>query len=148
MNKIDWHHSIIRIAIAITALVGVFCLFHYVLEPYMVEVDTYIEKLGVWGPILFIAIFAIGTTLLFPEAILALAAGAVFGVWWGALWITIGGIIASFVMFLSEDISLEHPFKNSFLNIQNFKHSTRRFLHFELLLCFVCRHLTILLSVT
>ena len=118
MNKIDWHHSIIRIAIAITALVGVFCLFHYVLEPYMVEVDTYIEKLGVWGPILFIAIFAIGTTLLFPEAILALAAGAVFGVWWGALWITFGGIIASFVMFFIgrhllrtpvQKLLLKHP---------------------------------------
>ena len=118
MKKIDWHHSIVRVAVAIVALVGVFCLFHFLLEPYMIEVDSYIEKIGVWGPVLFIVIFIVGTTLLFPEAILALAAGAIFGVWWGLLWMTIGGVLASFIMFFVgrhllrspvEKLLLKHP---------------------------------------
>lgn len=123
MQKIDWHHSIIRIAIAIIALVGVFCIFHFVLEPYMGQVGSYIKNLGAWGPALFVAIFIIGTTLLFPEAILALAAGAIFGVWWGLLWVTISGVLAAILMFFIgrhllksrvEKLLLKHPKLQSF----------------------------------
>jgi uncharacterized membrane protein YdjX (TVP38/TMEM64 family) len=131
LKKIDWHHSIVRVAVAIVALVGVFCLFHFLLEPYMIEVDSYIEKIGVWGPVLFIVIFIVGTTLLFPEAILALAAGAIFGVWWGLLWMTIGGVLASFIMFFVgrhllrspvEKLLLKHPKLQSFNDaVSNFK---------------------------
>lgn len=111
LQKIDWHHYSIRIAIAIAALVGVFCLFHFILEPYMVEVDTYIAKLSFWGPILFVALFVVLTSIMFPESIFALAAGAIFGVWWGLLWITIGGIIASLIMFVIGKHLLSKPVK-------------------------------------
>lgn len=118
MNKIDWHHSIIRVAVAIVALVGVFCLFHFLLEPYMVKVDLFIEKLGAWGPALFVIIFIVGTTFLFPEAILALAAGAIFGVWWGLLWITIGGVLAAFLMFFVGRHLLRSPVEKLLLKHQ------------------------------
>ena len=99
MQKIDWHHYAIRIFIAIIALVGVFCLFHFVLEPYMPIVDNFIQALGFWGPVIFILLFVICTSFMFPESLFALAAGAIFGVWWGLLWMTIAGILASFLMF-------------------------------------------------
>jgi uncharacterized membrane protein YdjX (TVP38/TMEM64 family) len=99
LNKIDWHHYLVRTIVAVVVLVSVFCLFHFVLEPYMPRVDAFIQSLGIFGPILFILLLIVGTTFLFPESIFALAAGAIFGVWWGLLWITIAGILASLLMF-------------------------------------------------
>jgi uncharacterized membrane protein YdjX (TVP38/TMEM64 family) len=84
----------------------------------MPKVDNFIEALAYWGPILFIILFIVGTSLLFPESIFALAAGAIFGVWWGLLWMTIAGVLASFVMFYIgrhvfrrpvESILMKHP---------------------------------------
>ncbi len=75
----------------------------------MIEIDSYIAKLGFWGPILFILLFTVLTTILFPESILAFAAGAIFGVWWGVFWITIAGVIASFVMFFIGRHLLKTP---------------------------------------
>jgi len=108
LNKIDWHHHLIRVVIAILVLVGVFCLFHFALEPYMPKVDAFIASLGIWGPVLFIALFILATTCMFPESIFALAAGSIFGVWWGLLWMLIAGVLASFVIFFIG----RHIFKN------------------------------------
>ncbi len=84
----------------------------------MPKVDNFIAALGFLGPVLFIVLFIIGTTFMFPESIFALAAGAIFGVWWGLFWMTIAGVLASFVMFFIgrhifknpvEKILLKHP---------------------------------------
>lgn len=131
MRKIDWHHTSTRIAIALFALVAVFCLFHFVLEPYMLQVDAYIAQLGFWGPVLFIVLFVILTTGMFPESFFALAAGAIFGIWWGVLWVIAAGIIASVFMFFIgrhllkipvRRLLLKHPKLNAFDNaISNFR---------------------------
>jgi len=131
LHKINFHHYLVRIAVVAVTLIVVFCLFHFVLEPYMLQVDAYIAQLGFWGPILFIALFTILTTIMFPESIFALAAGAIFGVWWGLLLVTIGGIIASFVMFFIgrhllktpvQRLLAKHPKLNAFNNaISNFR---------------------------
>ena len=94
-------------------LVGLFCLFHFVLTPSMPKVDLFIQSLGIWGPVLFVILFIVSTTFLFPESIFSLAAGAIFGVWWGLIWVTIAGFIASFVIFFIG----RHMFKNSVENL-------------------------------
>ncbi|MBC8203550.1 MAG: TVP38/TMEM64 family protein [Planctomycetes bacterium] len=120
--KIDLHNTALRVTFLAIALVGVFCLFHFVLEPYMTEVDVYIAKLGFWGPVLFIALIVACTTFMIPESIFALAAGAIFGIWWGVLWVTIGGFLASFFIFFigrkilrarTEHLLLQHPKLNA-----------------------------------
>ncbi|MBC8200558.1 MAG: TVP38/TMEM64 family protein [Planctomycetes bacterium] len=121
MQKIDWHHYAIRIAVAIVTLVGVFCLFHFILEPYMVEVETYIVKLGFWGPVLFVTLFILCTSIMFPESIFALAAGALFGIFWGWFWITIGGIVASLTMFYIGRHLLSSPVQKVLLKHQKLK---------------------------
>jgi len=131
LRKINWHHTGLRITIAFIALIAVFSLFHFVLEPYMPKVENFIVALGVWGPILFILLFILGTTILFPEAIFALAAGAIFGIWWGLIWMTIAGTIASLVMFFIgrnilklpvETLLQKHPKLQAFNKaVSNFK---------------------------
>jgi uncharacterized membrane protein YdjX (TVP38/TMEM64 family) len=121
--KINWHHTGVRIIFAVLSLIAVFALFHYVLEPYIPRMDNFIIALGIWGPVLFIVFFILGTVFMFPESIFALAAGAIFGVWWGLLWVTIAGILAAFLMFYIgrhvlkkpvESLLVKHPKLNAF----------------------------------
>jgi uncharacterized membrane protein YdjX (TVP38/TMEM64 family) len=94
-----WGGVFLRFGMAIGLVAGLYLLFHYGLEPYMPAVDEYIRNLGAWGPVLFMLVVILGATLGFPESVLAVAAGAVFGIWWGFLWISIAGVIAAFLMF-------------------------------------------------
>ena len=43
--------------------------------------STWVESLGAWGPIVFVAGYAVATVAFVPGSLLTLAAGAVFG-WW------------------------------------------------------------------
>jgi uncharacterized membrane protein YdjX (TVP38/TMEM64 family) len=114
LQKINWHHTGLRVVFAAIALVAVFALFHYVLEPYMPRVDNFIVALGNWGPVLFIVFFIVGTTFLFPESIFALAAGAIFGIWWGLLWMALAGTLSAFLMFFIGRHVLKKPVQSLF----------------------------------
>ncbi|MFT4592757.1 MAG: putative membrane protein YdjX (TVP38/TMEM64 family) [Phycisphaerales bacterium] len=109
MQKINWHHTGLRVIFAAIALVAVFALFHYVLEPYMPRVDNFVIALGNWGPVLFIVFFIVCTAFFFPETIFALAAGAIFGIWWGLLWVVIAGTLSAFLMFFIGRNVLKNP---------------------------------------
>ena len=131
MRKVNSHHFLVRIAVATITLAGLFCLFHFVLEPYMLQVDVYIAQLGFWGPVLFVTLLVFLTSVMFPESIFALAAGAIFGIWWGVLWTLAGSIIASILMFVIgrhllknpvQQLLKKHPKLNAFDNaISNFR---------------------------
>jgi uncharacterized membrane protein YdjX (TVP38/TMEM64 family) len=114
LQKINWHHTGLRVVFAAIALVAVFGLFHYVLDPYMPRVDNFIVALGNWGPVLFIVLFIVGTTFLFPESIFALAAGAIFGIWWGLLWMALAGTLSAFLMFFIGRHVLKKPVQSLF----------------------------------
>ncbi|MCU0545540.1 MAG: TVP38/TMEM64 family protein [Oscillatoriaceae cyanobacterium Prado104] len=57
-----------------------------------------IEALGVWGPIAFIFTYNIATVLFVPGSVLTLGGGAIFGLWWGTVYVfgasTLGATIA------------------------------------------------------
>lgn len=60
-----------------------------------------IQDLGPWGPALFVALYAIATVLLIPGSLLTLGAGAVFGLAWGCLWVSIGSTLGAAGAFLA-----------------------------------------------
>jgi uncharacterized membrane protein YdjX (TVP38/TMEM64 family) len=60
----------------------------------------WIERLGPWGPILFIAAYVLATVLLLPGSVLTLGAGAVFGVGWGSVYVSIGSTVGATCAFL------------------------------------------------
>lgn len=103
---------------ALLVVAALFLLFHYLLEPYMPEVEAFVTRLGVWGPVLFVGIFLLGTSIFVPESLFAIAAGAIFGLWMGLVWVVIAGTIAALVMFVIgrhflrdrvESILKQHP---------------------------------------
>ncbi|HJU11293.1 MAG TPA: TVP38/TMEM64 family protein [Candidatus Binataceae bacterium] len=54
---------------------------------------------GVWGPIIYILLYAVGPSFLVPGAVMTVAAGLAFGMWWGSVWSLIGADAGAVVAF-------------------------------------------------
>jgi uncharacterized membrane protein YdjX (TVP38/TMEM64 family) len=54
---------------------------------------------GAWGPIIYMLLYAIGPSFLVPGAVMTVAAGLAFGVWWGSMWSLIGANTGAMVAF-------------------------------------------------
>jgi len=59
-----------------------------------------VEALGVWGPIAFVCGYIVATVAFIPGSILSLAAGAIFGILEGTLYVFVGATIGSSLAFL------------------------------------------------
>ncbi|MEG4301081.1 TVP38/TMEM64 family protein [Microcoleus sp. D3_18a_C4] len=57
-----------------------------------------IEDLGWWGPVAFVATYNLATVLFVPGSVLTLGGGAIFGLWWGSVYVfaasTLGAVFA------------------------------------------------------
>jgi len=66
-----------------------------------VALDAWLGSLGLWAPIGYVVIYALGTVAFVPGAVFALAGGAMFGPLWGSLWnltgATLGATLAFFI---------------------------------------------------
>jgi uncharacterized membrane protein YdjX (TVP38/TMEM64 family) len=63
------------------------------------RVEAWLADWGIWAPIIYILAYAIGTLILLPSTPLNLAGGALFGLWSGTLWSSIGAVIAALIAF-------------------------------------------------
>ncbi|NEQ74485.1 MAG: TVP38/TMEM64 family protein [Okeania sp. SIO2C9] len=63
------------------------------------QVQTWLERAGIWAPIIYIVIYTIATILVLPSTALNLAGGAIFGPWIGTLWTSVAAIIAAIIAF-------------------------------------------------
>jgi uncharacterized membrane protein YdjX (TVP38/TMEM64 family) len=64
------------------------------------NIEPALRALGIWAPIGFAAIYATGTILFFPGALLGIAGGALFGPVWGTLWNLLGATLGATIAFL------------------------------------------------
>jgi uncharacterized membrane protein YdjX (TVP38/TMEM64 family) len=58
-----------------------------------------IEDLGWWGPLAFIATYNLATVLFVPGSVLTLGGGAIFGLWWGSVYVFAASILGAVVAF-------------------------------------------------
>lgn len=73
------------------------------LHRYRLTVETvvaWVERLGVWGPLVFVGLYGVAPALFVPGAILTLAAGALFGPAAGALLSLTGATMGATLAFL------------------------------------------------
>ncbi|MCP4202652.1 MAG: TVP38/TMEM64 family protein [bacterium] len=70
------------------------------LGSYVPEFAAWVESLGVWGPLVFIAGYAIATVAFIPGSLLTLAAGAIFGLARGTLFVFFGASLGAGGAFL------------------------------------------------
>ncbi len=69
------------------------------LEHHINAIEIWINRLGPWGVFAFIGLFVIATSLLVPDTVLCIIAGALFGVGWGAVAVLFGTLTAGTVQF-------------------------------------------------
>ncbi|MEX1024251.1 MAG: VTT domain-containing protein [Planctomycetota bacterium] len=70
------------------------------LEPYVERAAEWIDSLGVLGPVVFAAAYAVAVVLLVPGSVLTLAAGAAFGLWLGVVTVSAGATLGATLAFL------------------------------------------------
>lgn len=61
---------------------------------------VWINQLGFWGPLAFIAIYNLATVLFIPGSILTLGGGLIFGVVWGSIYVFIAATLGATFAFL------------------------------------------------
>jgi len=91
--------TIIRVMIVL-AVVVVLVLLGRQLSGQLPRLTAAVDALGVWGPIVFIAGYAIACVAFVPASLLTLAAGALFGVVRGTVFVLIGATLGSLAAFL------------------------------------------------
>lgn len=67
---------------------------------YVPVFAAWVETLGVWGPLVFIAGYALATVAFIPGSALTLAAGAIFGLLNGIVYVFIAATLGSCLAFL------------------------------------------------
>ncbi len=69
------------------------------LSRHLAAIDAWMEGSGPLGIVLFVAAYAVMTSALIPESLLAATAGAVFGFWWGLGASLIAGVLAAALQY-------------------------------------------------
>lgn len=64
------------------------------------QLQQALQQTGGWAPVLYIGLFVLLPTFFFPVAVLALAGGLLFGLWWGSVYTFIGAVLNCALMFL------------------------------------------------
>lgn len=67
---------------------------------YLRQLLDWIDSIGAIGPIVFVVLYILVTVLLVPGSILTLGAGALFGVLWGTIYVSVGSTLGATAAFL------------------------------------------------
>jgi len=59
-----------------------------------------LERMGMWAPLVFIGVYAVGVCLFVPGTLLTGLGAAIFGPYWGFLWVWIGAMAGAAVAFI------------------------------------------------
>ncbi|MFI5331462.1 MAG: TVP38/TMEM64 family protein [Desulfobaccales bacterium] len=95
--------SFTRPLIFLLALVGLFIAARALhLQEYLHEdrLRQFIASYGMWGPVIYLLVWAVGPILLVPGSVLTLAGGVLFGPVLGVVYTTIGATIGASLAFL------------------------------------------------
>ena len=88
-----------RIGLGLAAVVALIMLGRQV-GAYVPQFALWVNSLGVWGPVVFIVGYALAAVAFVPGSILTLAAGAIFGLSTGILYVFIAAVLGSSAAFL------------------------------------------------
>jgi uncharacterized membrane protein YdjX (TVP38/TMEM64 family) len=94
-------HDIARVA-AIAAIALVFAALLYTHTEWFRDPSRLkgeVLSYGVWGPLAFVILYAVGPSFLVPGAVMTIAGGLAFGSLWGAVYSMLGADIGAMVAF-------------------------------------------------
>jgi len=93
--------AILRLALLAALVVGAGYLMYahaeWFEDPQQVKAE--VLACGIWGPLVFITLYAVGPSLLLPGAVMTVAGGLAFGIWWGSIYSLIGADLGALIAF-------------------------------------------------
>lgn len=94
-----------RVGLVVVALFALVVAGRH-LGGYIPQFAAWVDGLGLWGPAVFVAGYAVATVAFIPGSLLTLAAGAIFGLAEGVLYVFLGAALGSASAFLLARYSL------------------------------------------
>ncbi len=111
--------SLSKIVVGLAALVAIVALGRSG-GAYLPAFATWVEGLGVWGPIVFILAYALAAVAFVPGSLLTLAAGALFGLVEGTAFVFIGATLGAAAAFLVARYLTRAPIERRLADNQRF----------------------------
>jgi len=89
--------SLFYLGVGVALLVGA---RFFQVQDRLKQVLDWVGQLGPWAPVWFIAIYVVAAVLFIPGSVLTLGAGAVFGVVWGSIYVSVASTLGATASFL------------------------------------------------
>lgn len=89
--------TVLPFAVGLLALV----VFGRLASARLPAFSAWVQQLGIWGPLAFVGGYGVATLILVPVALLAIAAGAIFGVPLGMLCVLLGAALGASLAFVA-----------------------------------------------
>ncbi len=91
--------SVLPLAVALILIVIAVVVIGHETERHLQAIETWIAELGPWGRLAFIGLVVVGTSVLIPESLFGVVAGALFGLVWGIGLLLIGNVLAAALQY-------------------------------------------------
>ena len=95
--------ALVKALILVTFIIGAILLVRFTPVKQYLTPETlgqYLDMSGFWGPIIFILIYAAGICLFIPGTLLTALGAAIFGAYWGFVWVWVGAMIGAGAAFI------------------------------------------------
>lgn len=95
--------SILKAALLLLFIIAAIILVRYTpIKNYLNahSLGNFLDAAGIWAPLVYIAIYAIGVCLFVPGILLTGLGAAIFGAYWGFLYVWVGAMLGAAAAFL------------------------------------------------
>jgi uncharacterized membrane protein YdjX (TVP38/TMEM64 family) len=89
------------ITLVVFIIVAIFVIRYTPVRDYLTPeaLGRFLDKAGIWAPIVFILVYTLGICLFVPGTLLTGLGGAIFGAYWGFLYVWIGAMLGASASF-------------------------------------------------
>ena len=94
--------AIIKVSIFAVFIIGAIFVVRFTPVKSYLTVESlgkFLDDVGVWAPILFMLIYAVGVCLFVPGTLLTGLGAAIFGAYWGFIYVWVGAMLGSSAAF-------------------------------------------------
>lgn len=96
-----------RIAIGLLILATLLIIGDQV-APHLPAAEQWIKDQGIWAPVFYVLLVCLLTLICFPMDVLFIAAGMIFGLWWGTLYLFIATMVSQIIVFWVSRLLVKH----------------------------------------
>lgn len=94
--------AVIKAVVFVVFIIAAVCIIRFTpARAFLTQtaLSKLLETVGIWAPVLFIFVYAVGICLFVPGTLLTALGAAIFGAYWGFLYVWIGAMIGASAAF-------------------------------------------------